>query len=70
MALTDEKPVCGRCFKETPDEELLEAPCYDKPELLKGEPIGMYHCGQCLAMVVAGFKHPKICKDCVEEVRI
>jgi DNA-binding LacI/PurR family transcriptional regulator len=32
--------------------------CPGKPELLKGQPIGMYHCEYCGAMVLAGLPHP------------
>jgi hypothetical protein len=32
--------------------------CPGKPELLKGQPIGMYHCEFCGAMVIAGLPHP------------
>jgi hypothetical protein len=32
--------------------------CPGKPELLKGQPIGMYHCEYCGAMVIAGLPHP------------
>jgi hypothetical protein len=32
-------------------------PCAGKPELLKGMPIGMYHCEYCGEMQVAGLEH-------------
>jgi hypothetical protein len=33
-------------------------PCPERPELLAGAPIGMYHCPYCLMMVVAALPHP------------
>lgn len=32
--------------------------CPYKPELLKGLPLGMFHCPICLNMVIAGLPHP------------
>lgn len=32
--------------------------CMEHPEMLCGEPMGMYHCPQCMEMVVAGLPHP------------
>ena len=32
--------------------------CPGRPDLLKKMPIGMYHCGWCGAMVIAGLPHP------------
>ena len=32
--------------------------CPGRPELLKGQPLGMYHCEYCGAMVIAGLSHP------------
>jgi len=32
-------------------------PCPEKPELLKGMPIGQYHCPCCGMMVLAGLPH-------------
>jgi len=32
-------------------------PCPGKPEELKGQPIGMYHCGFCGEMQLAGVPH-------------
>lgn len=32
--------------------------CPEKPELLKGAPIGMYHCPICSMMLLAGGRHP------------
>jgi len=58
-----DKPICGRCFEE---RELFPAPCQEKPELLLGQPIGMYHCPDCGTMLLAGFPHPYFCKDCFE----
>jgi hypothetical protein len=56
-------PMCGRCYDEV---EVFPANCEEKPEDLKGQPIGMYHCPDCGAMVVAGLPHPPLCKRCVD----
>jgi len=55
--------ICGRCYSEV--ETLFPANCLEKPELLKGQPIGMYHCPDCGTMVLAGIQHPKLCRLCV-----
>lgn len=31
--------------------------CPEKPELLKNQPIGMYHCPYCAMLLVAGIRH-------------
>lgn len=54
--------TCGRCYKDGP---VHDANCDEKPELLKGKPIGMYHCPDCGAMLLAGSPHPKVCYDCL-----
>lgn len=56
--------MCGRCYEEA--DELFASGCDEKPEELLGEPIGMYHCPDCGAMVVAGVPHPDLCKPCAE----
>lgn len=58
--------MCGRCYDEV--EELLPANCSEKPERMLGVPIGMYHCPDCGAMIMAGFEHPELCRLCVERV--
>jgi len=58
------KHMCGRCYDEV--EELLPANCAEKPERLVGVPIGMYHCPDCGAMVLAGREHPELCRLCIE----
>lgn len=35
----------------------LEGMCPERPELLAGAPIGMYHCPACGCMVLAGIPH-------------
>lgn len=57
--------MCGRCYTET--THLLAAPCSEKPEKLLGAPIGMYHCPECGAMLIAGLKHPKVCATCARK---
>lgn len=55
--------LCGRCYDET---GVFEANCAEKPEKLINEPIGMYHCPNCGAMVLAGLPHPPLCKLCID----
>lgn len=56
-----EGPVCARCMNFI---EVFPANCAEKPEKLLGAPIGMYHCPDCGAMVLAGMPHPKLCAEC------
>lgn len=56
--------ICGRCYEHV--DELFPANCKEKPELLKDIPLGMYHCPDCGAMLVAGMPHPPLCKRCLE----
>jgi hypothetical protein len=56
------KPMCCRCYDEA--DELLPANCAEKPELLRGAPLGMYHCPECGAMVLAGVPHGDLCRRC------
>lgn len=58
--------LCGRCYDEV--DVLVEPPCDEKPETLAGAPIGMYHCPDCGAMVLAGIPHPNMCSMCLNEV--
>lgn len=53
--------MCGRCYDTV--DELFDSGCNEKPELLVGVPLGMYHCPDCGAMVLAGIPHPPICKN-------
>jgi len=55
-------PTCGRCYAE--NVELFPATCNEKPEERRGEPIGMYHCPDCGAMLIAGLPHPTVCALC------
>lgn len=65
MNLSEADPIlCGRCYSET--TVLLDPPCQEKPELLKGEAIGMYHCPDCGAMLLACVPHPKVCQRCFD----
>lgn len=57
----DPAPICGGCYNV---RALSPARCAEKPERLKGKPIGMYHCPDCGAMVLAGLPHPDLCNDC------
>lgn len=56
-------PMCSRCMDEV---ELFEANCAEKPEKLLGAPLGMYHCPDCGAMVVAGVPHGPLCRRCID----
>lgn len=64
MTIDDDIKMCGRCYDEV--DELFLANCIEKPELLINQPIGMYHCPDCGAMLIAGFTHPDLCKRCLE----
>ncbi len=58
------REMCGRCYDEV--DEVFPANCAEKPEELIGQPLGMYHCPDCGAMVVAGMHHPDLCKRCLD----
>ena len=62
-AMKDVK-MCGRCYDIV--DELFPANCSEKPEDLLGQPIGMYHCPDCGAMLLAGVPHPSLCKRCLD----
>lgn len=53
--------MCCRCYDEGP---LFEANCFEKPERLMYLPVGMYHCPDCGAMILAGIPHPPLCLEC------
>lgn len=56
--------ICARCMEEV--DELFPANCNEKPELLIGQPIGMYHCPDCGTAVLAGMNHFDLCKRCID----
>lgn len=56
--------ICGRCYDEV--GELFPANCTERPEKLIGQPLGQYHCPDCGAMIIAGLKHPDLCKNCLD----
>lgn len=60
----DETDICGRCYCFGP---VRPARCPERPERLRGAPIGMYHCPYCGAMVLAGLPHPPLCGACQPE---
>lgn len=60
--MTEKQGLCGRCHREA---ELFPAVCREKPEQLRGQPLGMYHCPDCGAMVLAGIPHPPLCGRCL-----
>lgn len=53
--------ICGRCYDEC--ETLFAANCDDRPERAEGA-LGMYHCTDCSAMLLAGIPHPDLCERC------
>ena len=59
--------ICASCYEEV--DELFKTDCAEKPELLLVAPIGQYHCPDCGIMILAGFPHFKVCKQCLEELR-
>lgn len=58
-------PMCGRCYAE--NVALFSANCKEYA-LLNDLPLGQYHCPDCGAMIVAGFKHPQMCKLCIDRM--
>ena len=56
--------ICGNCYEEV--DELFDTGCNEKPEDLKGAPLGQYHCPECGVMVMAGMSHFLICKRCID----
>ena len=57
--------ICGRCYDDV--EQVFPARCAEKPEDLYGQAIGMYHCPDCGAMVLAGCPHPPVCQRCLDQ---
>jgi hypothetical protein len=55
--------MCGRCYE--PDLPVFPANCKEKPEDMAGN-LGMYHCPDCGAMLIAGVPHPPLCVRCLE----
>lgn len=58
--------LCCRCYGPGP---LVPASCTEKPENTPG-PIGMYHCPDCGAMVLAGYEHPPLCVGCNQRANL
>lgn len=54
--------LCGRCYAR--GKELFPTACAEKPEEHIHEPLGMYHCPDCGAMLLAGMPHPEVCELC------
>jgi hypothetical protein len=59
-SLPDPARMCGRCYDEA---DLVPPTCRERPELTHGA-VGMYHCPDCGAMLLAGFEHPRVCQPC------
>lgn len=62
----DKPDLCSRCYDEVKSNELFPPNCEEKPEKLIGMPMGMYHCPDCGAMLLAGLEHGWLCKPCLE----
>lgn len=60
--------ICARCSDI--NVPLVDSNCEEKPELLAGEPLGMYHCPDCGSMLLAGVPHPQICVPCSKRERV
>lgn len=60
--LAPDDVICGRCYDGV--KKTYPATCSDKPENVPGS-VGMYHCRDCGAMLLAGFSHPHVCKPCL-----
>jgi hypothetical protein len=56
--------MCARCYDE--NVKLFTTNCAEDPVKLLGAPIGMYHCPECGAMLLAGNPHFELCKLCNE----
>lgn len=56
--------TCGRCYAE--DVPIFDANCSEKPESLANLPLGMYHCPECGAMLLAGLPHFELCQLCLD----
>jgi hypothetical protein len=56
MSEDERRPVASTDWGEYQGKKRL--PCPEDPLLLRGQPIGQYHCPYCGMMVVAGFPHP------------
>ena len=68
LRMPDAAKMCGRCYDEV--DKLFPANCVgfgSNPEDLLG-PIGMYHCPDCNAMVLAAIPHPPLCMRCRDRV--
>lgn len=55
--------MCGRCSDDV--ETVYPANCHHHPEAYRSIPLGMYHCPDCGAMVLAGWDHPDLCQPCL-----
>lgn len=64
MPECDMQLICARCYDES--EKLFPANCQENPESLAGQPLGMYHCPDCGAMVCAGVPHGDLCQRCID----
>ena len=56
--------LCARCLDEA--DKLFPTNCGERPETRIGQAIGMYHCPDCGAMLLAGVPHGDICFLCIK----
>jgi hypothetical protein len=62
-------PLCARCYSEDALDNHVEFACSHDPRAPSDAPgIGMYHCPDCDAMVLAGHHHGPVCRHCAETV--
>lgn len=61
------KPLCARCYSEDAPDNHVEFACSHDPTHVTG--LGMYHCPECSAMVLAGHPHGPICRHCAHETK-
>lgn len=55
--------LCARCMDELPEDQARQ--CGHDPRDVHGA-VGMYHCPDCAAMVLAGLEHGPLCPTCAE----
>lgn len=55
--------LCGRCYDDV--AEVFPANCDERPEGKSNAAVGMYHCPDCGAMILAGLEHPPMCSPCI-----
>lgn len=59
-----EAPLCALCWREADDKDPVTSTCGHDPVKLAASGLGMYHCPECCAMVLAGLPHGPLCRLC------